>query len=344
MRVHFSSVLLGAALCAAAWAQTPAPANAGAPAAAATQDEAKEISFKAFDQSAFEAYARKLGATDAKIEAYVKECALQGTGRASDNLMRQLNPAFDAAIKLAEAGEPRAALEITKILAATEDKVLQAHLRYHLARVFLDGDDPEKAVEILNEYIKLNTNVSALDEEVVYFYAQSLADIPMTRDACGVYRAFLAWFPNASERYRATAQQRVQELGSTMDSDLHILADGMRKVGRDLKKQKTAKPTQQEQSEIVTELNRLIEFYDQKEGGGPPKGNQQATKPASNSALVGGPARVGNLNKIANLADRWGDMKDKDRKEIESDIQNNLPPHYKKLLEEYYKKLGTEKK
>ena len=34
-------------------------------------------------------------------------------------------------------------------------------------------------------------------------------------------------------------------------------------------------------------------------------------------------------------------MKDKDRKAIEAEVQNNLPPQYKKMLEEYYKKLGT---
>ena len=44
------------------------------------------------------------------------------------------------------------------------------------------------------------------------------------------------------------------------------------------------------------------------------------------------------------VADRWGDMKQKDREKIESEVQTNLPPQYRKMLEEYYKRLGTSKK
>ena len=34
-------------------------------------------------------------------------------------------------------------------------------------------------------------------------------------------------------------------------------------------------------------------------------------------------------------------MKDRDREKIEAEVQNSLPPQYRKMLEQYYKKLGT---
>jgi predicted negative regulator of RcsB-dependent stress response len=337
-------IALGAALTGAGLLaqETPAPPAAQGE-AKAQQGTTKEIIFKPFDQAAYEAHARKLGASDAQLDNFRKECAEQGVGRAADNLIRLLNPTIDAAVKLSQNGDPRAALDLTKILAGTDDKILQAHLRYHLARVFLDGDDPERAVAVLNQYIKENANLTPLDDEVVFFYGQALADVPEPQDACSIFNAFLKWFPNASERYRATAHQRVQELEAQKDSDLHTLADGMKKVTRELKHQKTDVPVQTEQKTFITELDRLIEMYQEmeKQKSGNPSGNQRSSGPASHSALVEGPARIGNLNKVPNVADRWGDMKDKDRKQIESEIQNGLPPHYKKLLEEYYKKLGT---
>ena len=50
--------------------------------------------------------------------------------------------------------------------------------------------------------------------------------------------------------------------------------------------------------------------------------------------------RVGELKNRPSLADRWGDMRDSERKKIMADVQNTMPPQYRKMLEEYYKKLG----
>jgi hypothetical protein len=340
LRALLAHALLGAALFAASpMAQQPAgqaPAEQGAQG----QDDGL---FKPFDRAAYEAHCKQLGASDAQLQAFGQQIAELGVARAADNLMRALNGQFDAAVKLSETGDPRAALDLAKLLSGSSDEFVQAHLRYHLARVFLDGDDPERAIQVLEEYLKKNSNKTPLDDEVVFFYAQALAETPSPEAARDVFRAFLKWFPNASERYRATAHQRAQELDNQLDSDLHKLADGMKKVTRDLKKQDTGKPTQDKQKEFVTKLDELIAMYEEleKKKSGPPSGNQQSSSPANKSGLPEGAARVGNLNKITSLTDRWGDMKDKDRKAIEAEVQNNLPPQYKKMLEEYYKKLGT---
>ncbi len=299
--------------------------------------------FQPFDRAAYEARAKKLGATDAQLQAFAQDLAELGPARAGDKLMRTLRPTFDAAVKLSEDGDPKAALALAQVAAAETDSALGAHARYHLARVFLDGDDPERAVEILNDYLKNNINTSPLDAEAAFFYAQALAEIPLPDLALPRLRAFLQWFPDASERFRATAQQRIGELETQQESRLHNLADRMKKVTRDLKKQKTNDPIQVEQKEMTEELQELIEIYEEQErqSSGPPNGNGPSNAPANQSSLTEGEGRIGNLEKRVSLNDRWGDMKDKDRKEIESAVQNNLPPQYRKLLEEYYKKLGT---
>jgi tetratricopeptide (TPR) repeat protein len=246
-------------------------------------------------------------------------------------------------MRVAEAADPAAALQLTKVLADSQDPVLQGHVRYHLARLFLDGDDPERAVEILNEHFDKSINRTALDAEAAFFYAQALAEIPAPEHAIPRFRAFLQWFPDASERFRATAQQRIGELSSQLDSRLHVLADGMKKTTRDLRKPKTDKPVQMEQEGFVEVLNELIELYEEREkqGSGPPSGNGPSGAPANQSKLVEGEARIGSLEKHRTVADRWGDMKDKEREKIASDVNKTLPPQYRKMLEQYYRKLGA---
>ena len=113
-------------------------------AAAAAQDDQQP--FKPFDQDAWLQTCKKLGATEAQLQVFATEAPEQGTARAADRLMRALVPALDAAVKLSEAGDPRAALELSKVLAETKDPTVQGHVRYHLARALLDGDDEPEAL------------------------------------------------------------------------------------------------------------------------------------------------------------------------------------------------------
>ncbi|MEZ6036818.1 MAG: hypothetical protein R3F29_05025 [Planctomycetota bacterium] len=298
--------------------------------------------FKPFDRVRFEAAARELGASDEQLATFGTEFDELGAARAADNLLRNAVPAFGKAVAAAEDSDPSAALALTRVLADTDSRLLQAHTRYHLARLFLDSDDPERAKEVLDDYIGENINVSPLDGEAAYFYAQSLAEVPLIDYAIPRFRAFLQWFPEASERFRAAAHQRVLELERQQQSRLHQLADGMKKTTRDLKKERTGEPVQVDQESYLEQLDELIKEFEEKESqsSGPASGLGPSNSPAASSALPGGESTVGNLNKRPSLADRWGDMKDSEREKIMADVQNTMPPQYQKMLEEYYKKLG----
>ncbi len=295
--------------------------------------------FLPFDRARFEAAARQLGATDAHLQAFAQAIGEVGLSRAADDLLRAAQPSYDAAVKRYENGDQGAALELTKVLAATKDSLLQAHVRHTLARVFLDSDDPEAAVEVLNDYLTENVNLSPLDAETAFFYSQALAEIPLPELAIPRLRAFLQWFPDASERLRSAAHQMVRELEQQQGSQLHQLADQMKKTTRDLQKKKTGEPVQLDQEKYIEQLDQLIEMFEEREsqasGGG---GNS----PAQSSTLRGGEGKVADLKTDRQpSADRWLPMRDAERKKIEAEVQNGLPPKFRKMLEKYYKKLGT---
>lgn len=334
-------LLATAVLAFAAAAQDPGAAAPAAP-LPAVPPMAVQNPFQPFDRARFEASCKQLGASEEQLKAFAARIDEVGLARAADDLLRGAVPTFDAAVKMHEAGDPEAAVALTKVLAETKDALLGAHVRYHLARLFLDSDDPELAIRTLNDYLEHDINRSPLDAEAAFFYAQALADIPMPEQALPRFRAFLQWFPDASERFRSAAHQRMGELERQQESRLHDLANGMQKTTRDLKKQRTGKPTQLDQEKYLQELQKLIEEFEEKEGksSGPASGLGPSSNPASQSALPEGEGTVGNLQKRPSLADRWGEMKDADREKIEAKVQKGLPPQYQKMLEEYYKKLG----
>jgi hypothetical protein len=314
------------------------------PAAAANSAPQRAVEFLPFERAKFDAAAKALGATDAQLQAFTAQSAELGAARAADALVRSLAPTFDAAVKLAEASDPTAALELTKVLAGTESALLQGHVRYHLARLFLDSDDPDLAATTLAEYFDKSINLSPLDGEAAFFYAQALADVPVPEAATRWFEGFLAKFPDASERFRSAASQRLGEIKMQQESRLHELANGMQKTTRDLRRAKTDKPVQLDQEKYLQELDTLIEEYQKREqqSSGSPSGLGPSSAPASNSALVDGEGTVGNLNKRPSLVDRWGDMKDADREKIQSEVNSKLPPQYRKAIGGYYNKLTKE--
>lgn len=334
---------LCAALALAAFAAAaPQPGQEPAPVAQGQAPVQVINPFKPFERERFTQTCTKLGAKPEHLATFAKEVDEYGESRAADRLLRSILPAYDAAKKLAEDNDPAAALQLTKVLADATQPLVRAHARYSLARLFRDSDDPERAVEVLGDYIGNDINHSPLDAEVAFFYAQSLADVPLPELAIPRFRAFLQWFPEASERYRSAALQQIADLERQRESRLHQLADGMSRTRRDLKKGKTDNPVQLDQHKYLEELQELIEMFEEMESqsSGPPSGNGQSSGPADQSALPGGEATVGQLNKRPSVADRWGDMKDRDREKIESEVQNSLPPQYRKMLEAYYEKLG----
>jgi len=298
--------------------------------------------FKPFDPAKYAQAVRALGGTELQVKRFVDDVEELGAARAGDDLIRKVWAKLDKAVLAAAEADPEAALLLTQALVEAKSPLLQAHARYHLSRLFLDSDDPERALAVLNDYLTHNLNVSPLDSEVAYFYAHSLAEIPMLDAAIPRLRAFLAWFPGASERLRAAAHQRLLELERQRESRLHMLADGMKKTWRDLRKRKTDRPVQLDQETYVEELSELIEMFEEMESqsSSAPSGNGPSSNPAANSALPDGEGSVGELKKRPSLADRWGDMRDSERKKIMADVQNTMPPQYQKMLEDYYKKLG----
>ncbi len=117
----------------------------------------------------------------------------------------------------------------------------------------------------------------------------------------------------------------------------------MKGVERRIRKTDTGDETQERQKSVMKKLAQIIEQIEEQEqqSSGAPSGLNRPSAPASRSGAPPGQTRIGNLNRNSGVVDRWGALKERDRDDIESDLQTKLPGHYRKMLEEYYKKLGA---
>jgi tetratricopeptide (TPR) repeat protein len=297
--------------------------------------------FRPFDRPAFLAHCERLGASAEDLQRFAADAAEMSVAIAADELLQKLVPALGAAVAAALDADPKAAVSLSE-LGAGEDPYVRGHARYHLGRVFLDGDDPEAAAQVFADFLRQDRNRTPLDAEVAFFYATALADIPLAGHAIQAFTDYLELFPDAPERFRAVAMQRRAELETQLDDPLHGIADSMKGVERDLKKRRTGDPTQGTQKEIVEKLQAIIEELERQEqqSGGSPSGNSPSTSPAANSAAPPGESRVGSLDKVPGVGDRWGNLKDRDREQIETEVNTKLPERDRERLKRYFGRLG----
>ena len=131
----------------------------------AAQPEA-ENPFKPFDRAAFEQHMRSIGADDEAVAAFRAQLEEESAGVAADTFLRRLVTKYDEAVGQAENADPQAALSLAELISSSSDRYVRAHARYHLGRVFLDAEEPEKAVEIFAEFLNKDRNTTPLDSEV----------------------------------------------------------------------------------------------------------------------------------------------------------------------------------
>ena len=91
---------------------------------------------------------------------------------------------------------------------------------------------------------------------------------------------------------------------------------------------------------MIAQLQKIIEQIEEQEkqsGGG---GGGSPTSPRAQSNLSPGESRIGNLGRPSGVTDRWGTLKDRDRKTIESEAEARLSGRNKKLVNDYYRRLS----
>lgn len=298
-----------------------------------------ENPFQPFDRAAFAAAMQQAGATDDQLAAFAKTCEAETPAAASEALLRAMFADYGAAMQQVEASDPRAVTSLAALVENAKDPRLLGHARYWLGRAFLEIDDPEGAVDFFADFLKQSRNKTALDDDVVFFYGTALARIPEREAAVRVLQEFLQLFPQAPERYRASAEQLVGELSGKINP-LHEIADDMGGVERRIRKTETGEETQQRQEDVIAQLQKIIEEVEEREKQSSGSGGGSPNSPRKDSNLTPGATQVGNLGKSGSVTDRWGMLKDRERKAIEGEAEAKLSGRYKKLVQDYYRKLA----
>ncbi|HWB09296.1 MAG TPA: hypothetical protein VG826_08735 [Pirellulales bacterium] len=127
------------------------------------------------------------------------------------------------------------------------------------------------------------------------------------------------------------------------DDPLGDLTLEMEQVVIDLSGLTTGGPVQDQQKQIVTRLDKLIEELEKEQEqmrGGSSSANPM--RPLNDSIIKGGPGGIGDLHAARKTGKQWAELPPHERDRIVQSMTEGFPAHYQKILERYYKQLAEE--
>lgn len=241
-------------------------------------------------------------------------------------------------------------------LAKSDDPYLAAHANFYAARALAMEERYEQALPMLEKLTGEQLDKTMYSGEAMFLKGVALAETLDRRNAIETLKDFAKHYPFASERMVIGALHLIDELSYLDEGTLGDVADRMDYSRRRLAIAESGARTQDEQTKIVTIIDKLIEEAEQQEnqgggggggsgggpgGGGNPSGNQQPGGPASQSSAAPGQGRMGSLHKVARGSEdeAWGEARAREREEVLNAIKAKYPERYRVLIEEYYKSL-----
>jgi hypothetical protein len=207
--------------------------------------------------------------------------------------------------------------------------------------------------ELVDESVTLISGLGTdhvADPATLLFYQAIGQHRLMKKDDClATVSRLLEHEAELPRRYATLARLMEADIKPLKEDSLDEIARLMDDVRRRLALSRAGKVVRDEEDQVVSKLDKMIDEMEkqrqekkQKQQKQANRGGRQPNSPMqdSNPAQLKGPGQVD--PKELGSADKWGNMPPKERQEVLQQIGRELPAHFRETIEEYFKRLAQD--
>lgn len=147
-------------------------------------------------------------------------------------------------------------------------------------------------------------------------------------------------------RYATVAKLMAADLQPLKTDSLDEVSRLMDEVRRRLGLYRAGTRVRKQEDDVIAKLDKLIEEMEkqqqQQQGGGAGGGSSRSSSPAQDSNIMGGRGPGDVDPKKIGTKSGWGNLPPKQREEALQQISQELPSHYREVIEEYFRRLALE--
>lgn len=188
-----------------------------------------------------------------------------------------------------------------------------------------------------------------VDPAALLFFEAACQHYLLQKEECvATLKQLLARSEGLPARYLALSQMMLKDIEPLETDSLDEVARLMRDIERRLDLGRAGKKVRQTEEDVVAKLDKMIEDLEKQrqqqqqqqqqsqQGSGQGSQPQQDSKPGAES----GPGNV-DPKEIKNKGE-WGNLPPKERQEALQQISNEYPSHYRRAIEEYFRKIARD--
>ncbi len=223
------------------------------------------------------------------------------------------------------------------------------HARFLYGKRLAERQMYDEALHELNQPL----HDQVVDPAALLFFQAACQHYLLQKEQCiATIKQLLARSEGLPARYLSVAQMMLSDIEPLEEDSLDEVARLMRDIERRLGLGRAGKRVRQTEEDVVAKLDKMIEDLEQQ------RQQQQQQQQAQNQSQQQGrpdpsqpleqqvPGDVmgpGNVDpKDAKNQGEWGNLPPKERQEALQQISNEYPSHYRRAIEEYFRKIARE--
>ena len=224
-----------------------------------------------------------------------------------------------------------------------QDKFYQANMRLFYGRYLTQRKMYDEALKVLGD---LDPGQVVDPASCLFFRGVCQHQLLMKTEGLETVKQLLKDTEGVPVSYSSVATLMEYDLKALQGRSLDEASRMMKDSGRRLDLGRGGQRVQKVQDEIVAILDEIIEKLEQQAGGGGGGGsgsnpsNIPSGSPAPDSVVKGATAPGAVDRKHARNKADWGDLPPAEEARAKNQLNRNFPAHYRKAVEEYFKKLA----
>ena len=220
-----------------------------------------------------------------------------------------------------------------------EQDFLRDHVRLYYARWLTQNEFYDEAMEQF-ALIKLE---SVLDPSTLLFYRGLVEHQLLKKDAClATINQLLENSDQLPRRYTVISKLMLADIEPMEPDSLDEIARMMSDIRRRTDLFRSGKIVIDKEKKVIDKLDKLIEELEAQQQAMQQSNSTESNTPMQDSRIAGGKAAGDATSKRQKDGGDWGDLPPADRAAALAEMAKDMPPHYRAVIEEYFRQLAKE--
>ncbi|MFK7769274.1 MAG: hypothetical protein AB8B55_18780 [Mariniblastus sp.] len=221
-----------------------------------------------------------------------------------------------------------------------EKDFFRQHIRLYFARWLAQNEFHDEAIQ---QFGKIEIK-KILDPATLLFYRGLMEHQLLQKDKCvKTINRLLENTDIIPRRYQVLSKLVLADIQPLESDSLDEISRMMGDIKRRTGLYRSGKLVLEKEAEVIKKLDKLIEDLESQQKAMEMASNTTPSNPMDDSKRAGGKGSGETKNKRQTDGGDWGDLPPAQRAAALAEMAKDMPPHYRAVIEEYFRQLAKEK-